>query len=174
MSARDQAPVQPAGDDEDCSVIHPPNLLAAKAAKREGSLQDLLANAETMLSTMKQDFDELVDATLLELPSIYSQQWQPAASRPQALIAFKRTANTLKGKSGSFGFGLLGDVADLFRDYLTDVPPEQQKAAAILNYIDMLNVVWKQRISGDGGEIGRQIVANLVRLNEQALPGAKP
>ncbi len=170
MSAND--PQGPTPDD-DFSIIHPPNTLAAKTTKREGSLQDLLASADSMLSSMKEDFDALVDKALADLPAIYSQQWQVPASRKQAIVAFSRTANTLKGKSGSFGFGLLGTVADLFRDYLTDVPPEQQKAAAILNYIDTLNVVWKHKISGDGGEIGRQIVADLTKLNEQGSTEVK-
>jgi hypothetical protein len=154
-------------DDDDFSIIEVPNTLAQKAKKMEGTLADLLANAETMLSGMKQDFETLIDGVVAQLPVTQARLWTDPARRAEAIEAFARAANTLKGKSGSFGFGILGEIADLFRDYVRDTPPSRQQASAIDNYIGTLQVVWKQRISGDGGAVGRQIVADLTKLNAQ-------
>jgi chemotaxis protein histidine kinase CheA len=117
---------------------------------------------------MKQDFETLIDGVVAQLPVTQTRLWSDPARRAEAIEAFARAANTLKGKSGSFGFGVLGEIADLFRDYVRDVPPADQQAAAIANYIGTLQIMWKQRISGDGGAVGRQIVADLTKLNAQA------
>ncbi len=159
--------------DDEVSIIQPPNPLAGKVKKASGSVDDLLAKAETMLSSMKDDFEIIADQLIAQLARDFAR-WQNAATRPQAVTAFKAATNALKGKSGSFGFGILGEVADLFRDYLTDVPAAQQTPEAIQNYINTLTIVWKQRIPGDGGDLGRQIVADLARLNERAIKEGAP
>jgi chemotaxis protein histidine kinase CheA len=156
------------GGDDDFSIIQVPNTLAAKTKKVEGTLNDLLASAEEKLAGMKQDFETLIDAVVSQLPVTQSQLWNDPARRPAAIESFARAANTLKGKSGSFGFGVLGEIADLFRDYVRETPAADQQASAITNYISTLQLMWKQRITGDGGPVGRQIVADLVKLNEQA------
>src|SRR5277367_548163 len=152
-------------EDEPVSIIHPPNRLAAKVAKRDGTITDLLANAETMLATMKDEFGTLVDKAVAELRVIYKDQWADLATRPQAVRLFHETANQFKGQSGSFNFPLLGEVADLFLDYLNDTDAADQQQAVILNYIETITIVWGQRIPGDGGPLGRQIVADLTKLN---------
>lgn len=155
-------------NDKDFSIVYPPNLLAQKAKKTEGTLEDLLANAENMVAGMKDEFEALVDRALLQLPTIRDQQWRNEAARLRAIQAFCNIVNVLKGKSGSFGYGILGDIADLFRDYLRETPPHEQKVEAVTNYIGALQAVWKQRITGDGGKVGQQIVADLSKLNERA------
>lgn len=159
---------QPPDGDDDFTIVPVPNFLAQKVKKKKGTLDDLLANAETMLSGMKNDFESLIDDVIGRLPGIQAGAWSDLARRHQAIADFADAANTIKGKSGSFGFGVLGEVADLFRDYVRDTPPHEQQAVAIANYIGTLQLLWKQRISGDGGALGRQIVADLTRLNEKA------
>ena len=154
--------------DDDFKLIPVPNTLAAKVKKRKGSLDDLLANAETMLGGMKNDFEALIDDVIARLPGIQAGPWSDPARRPAAVDEFASTANTIKGKSGSFGYGVLGEVADLFVEYVRDTPPGEQQAVAIANYIGKLQLLWKQRIFGDGGALGRQIVADLTRLNTKA------
>lgn len=163
----------PKSNDEDFSIVYPPNALAQKAKKTEGTLDDLLANAERMVAGMKGDFETLVDRAIQQLPVLRDDKWRSPATRLQAIHSFCGIANVLKGKSGSFGYGIMGEIADLFRDYLRETPPQDQQSEAISNYIDTLQVVWKQRISGDGGEIGQQIVADLAKLNERAKHSPK-
>jgi hypothetical protein len=153
---------------DDFSIIHVPNTLARKAKKVEGTLNDLLASADAKLSGMKQEFSTVIDAVIAELPVILAKQWQDPARRDAAIKAFSGAANSLKGKSGSFGYGVLGEVADLFRDYVSDTPADQQQAAAITNYVTTLQLLWKQRIEGDGGALGRRLVADLTELNRKA------
>ena len=155
-------------DNDDFEIIVPPNKLAQKAKKAEGSLDDLLKNAESLLSEMKDDFAVLIDGVVADLYTIHSGPWSDLAQRREAIAAFARAANTIKGKSGSFGYGVLGEVADLFRDYVRETPPADQQSAAIGNYIGTLQILWKQRIAGDGGIMGRQIVADFTALNEKS------
>lgn len=117
---------------------------------------------------MKDDFEALIDDVIARLPAIQAGPWSDPVRRPAAIGEFASAANTIKGKSGSFGYGVLGEVADLFVDYVRDTPPAEQQAMAIVNYVGTLQLLWKQRISGDGGALGRQIVADLTRLNSKA------
>jgi hypothetical protein len=153
---------------DDVSIIYPPNALAQKAKKTEGTLEDLLANSERMMAGMKGDFEALVDRAIQQLPVLRDEKWRSPATRSQAVQSFCGIANVLKGKSGSFGYGIMGEIADLFRDYLRETPPDQQQADAVSNYINTLQIVWRQRVAGDGGDVGRQIVADLTKLNERA------
>lgn len=159
------------GDDE-VTIVHPTNTLAAKVRKVEGSLEDLLSNSEKMLAGMKNDFDFIMDKLTAEISTTYTQRWLPEGGRSQGAAALAQTARGIKAKAGSFGFGLLSDIADLFSEYLDDTPVAEQKSAAVLSYIDSLQVVWRQKISGDGGAIGRQIIADLKKLNVKAAGGA--
>jgi hypothetical protein len=56
----------------------------------------------------------------------------------------------------------------LFGDYLRDTPAATQRREAIKGYIDTFNVVWGQKIKGEGGELGQQLIASLMKLNEKA------
>lgn len=154
-------------DGGDFSIVYPPNRLAEKAKKTAGTLEDLLANAERMMAGMKPEFEGLVDRAVVQLP-VLGEQWRNPAGRPAAIKAFCSVANVLKSKSGSFGYGIMGEIADLFRDYLRETPPQKQQADVIANYVGTLQLVWKQRVTGDGGEVGRQIVADFAKVNERA------
>lgn len=154
--------------DEDFSIIHPPNSLARKVKKSKGTLGDLLANADSMLAGLKDEFEGLVDRAMQQLPTIRDEAWRNPTTRPIAINSLCSIVNVIKGNSGSFGYSIMGEIADLFRDYLRETPAQEQQIDAISNYINTLQVLWKQRITGDGGDLGRQIVADLVKLNERA------
>src|SRR5215470_5208970 len=137
--------------EEDFSVINPPNLLGAKVQKKAGTLDDLLKNADKMLTGIQFEFETLIEQNINDLQKVFTLRWKDMETREKANYEFSQIANNVKGKAGSFGYGLLGDIADLFRDYLDDTPVADQKPAAILSYINAIQVVWKQKITGDGG-----------------------
>lgn len=161
-----------AGGDDEVTIVQPTNTLAAKVRKVSGSLEDLLNNSEKMLASMKDDFDVVMEKLVSELSSAYTQRWLPETGRRQGVVALAQTARGIKGKAGSFGFGLLSDIADLFSEYLDDTPVAEQKSAAVLSYVDAMQVIWRQKISGDGGAVGRQIISDLKKLNVKATGGA--
>jgi hypothetical protein len=163
----------PKKEEPDFTVITPPNLLAAKVPKKTGTLDDLLKNADKMLTSIQFEFESLMDQAIADLQKHFKESWTDPAKRPKAVSEFSGIANTIKGQSGSFNYGLLGDIADLFRDYLDDTNPEDQNPAAILSYINAIQVVWKQKITGDGGMIGKQIVSDLIKLNQKAAGGPR-
>lgn len=161
-----------AGGDDEVTIVQPTNVLAAKVRKVSGSLDDLLNNSERMLASMKDDFDIVMENLIAELSTTYTQRWLPEAGRSQGIVALAHAARGIKAKAGSFGFGLLSNIADLFSEYLDDTPVAEQKSAAVLSYVDSMQVVWRQKISGDGGAIGQQIIADLKKLNVKATGGA--
>lgn len=152
--------------EDDFTVINPPNMLAAKVQKKSGTLDDLLKSADKMLKDVSFEFDQLMDDHVKQLTAIYAK-WNAAETRAEAIKAYASIANSVKGNAGTFNYALLGKIADLFRDYLDDTQPADQKPAAILSYVNAMQVVWKQKITGDGGMLGKQMVGDLMKLNQK-------
>lgn len=71
-------------------------------------------------------------------------------------------AHNLKGQGSSFGYPLATDIAAELCDYLRSHPqPDGRDLAVIGGYAAALDTVARNRISGDGGSLGRSIVGRL-------------
>jgi phage FluMu protein Com len=92
---------------------------------------------------------------------------EPAPQRRDLLSDLRPMLEELKTRAGISGRDVLARVVDLFVEYLSAVPPEQQKAAAIEQYMKALSVLSRgSRDPADG--IGQELVATLTLLNRKA------
>lgn len=148
-------------------IINPPNFLKNKVRIAPGLLEDVLARADKLIAALQGEFAAGTEIRIQKLADVY-QQWRLPETREAAIRDFRRLAHDLKGEAGTFGYDLITDIADLFGDYLRETPTGRQTAEAVKSYVDTFQMVWSQRITGDGGEAGRQMIAGLSKLNEGA------
>jgi HPt (histidine-containing phosphotransfer) domain-containing protein len=149
-------------------VINPPNFLKQKAKMAPGLLDELLERADKMVAALQGEFEAGTEIRIRKLVQIFAERWAFPGTREDAVRDLRRLCHDIKGEAGTFGYPLLGDIADLFRDYLRETPVETQRREAIKGYIDTFQVVWMQKIQGEGGELGRQLIASLMKLNEKS------
>lgn len=148
-------------------ILNPPNFLANKTKLMAGNLDDLLKKADALVAGLQGEFEMSADGNIKKLSALYVTLYQPRNTREDGVIELRKICHTLKGEAGSFGYGLISQIADLFGNYLRETGIESQKPEAVKSYIDTFQLVWAQKIKGDGGEIGRQLVLSLMKLNEK-------
>jgi hypothetical protein len=121
-----------------------------------------------MVAALQGEFEAGAELRIKKIAEIAKLKWPALATRDASVREMRRLCHDLKGEAGTFGFPLLTDIADLFGDYMRETAIEVQRAEAIKGYIDAFLVVWGQRIKGEGGELGKQLIASLSKLNERS------
>lgn len=132
------------------------------------SLDDLVARAEQAVARLQGQFEENMQQRLHDLPDLFERRWCPLESRHAAVQELRRINHDIKGEAGTFGYDILGDIAELFSSYLRAVPAEAQSEATVRRYVDALADAWGRRLAGDGGGTGRRLLSDLARLNPAA------
>jgi chemotaxis protein histidine kinase CheA len=132
------------------------------------SFDDLVARAEQAVARLQGQFEENMQRRLQGLPELFERRWRPLASRRAAVQELRRINHDIKGEAGTFGYDILGDIAELFSAYLREVSAEAQSEPTVSRYVDALADVWTRRLVGDGGEPGRRLLVDLARLNPAA------
>jgi hypothetical protein len=157
--------------DDAVQVITPRNAFADKVRKVSGSINDLLTMDDKALAGKKADAGYVMDSGLEQLRTIFSDTWPHADKRAKAIEDFRKVTTEMSRRAQPIGHQLLAQVADLFLEFLRDVAPERQTAVAIDNYLNALQVIWKQKLRSSGGDIGVQMTADLTKLNRKYCAG---
>jgi HPt (histidine-containing phosphotransfer) domain-containing protein len=148
-------------------IVNPPNFLKHKTKIAPGLLDEFLARADKMVASLQGEFEAGTEMRIKRVAEIAQGAWSLPATREDAVLQLRRQCHDIKGEAGTFGYPLLSDIADLFRDYLRQTPLAKQRFEAIKAYVDTFDVVWTRRIKGDGGALGRQLIESLMKVNEK-------
>lgn len=127
------------------------------------SMDEILARAEKAIARLQGAFEAGTEQRLQRMGEIMELRWVPRATRDDAVREFRRLNHDIKGEAGSFGYDLLGEIADRFSDYLRETPIPAQEEGAVRRHVDALRLAWRQRLRGDGGEDGRRLLEGLGR-----------
>ena len=68
----------------------------------------------------------------------------------------------LRGQGGTFGYPLISTFGKMLYDSTLEGCREDDNAVKIVQaHVDSMRAVIREKISGDGGEIGRELLASL-------------
>lgn len=82
--------------------------------------------------------------------------------------AIEEISDRLKGQAGTFNFDLGTLVAKSLNKYCnSNAAPSAEQMVVIRKHLDTLAVVFGQKITGDGGTIGKELLENLFKLVEK-------
>jgi len=124
--------------------------------------QEALEAAEQTLQEMAEDYPDWVSGLITKLAEQHSRCVDTPEKRREYFEEINRIAHDMKGQGGTFGYPLITDFAESLysftttRQEITDDMVELVKA-----HIDGMRAVIKDRVKGDGGELGAQLKASL-------------
>lgn len=144
--------------------IEPPNFLKMKVGTG-GFDKQTIKEAETAVQALGQKmYEQWADKDLGRMREVFDELRKTSLDDPQGVQAMLRICWDMKGLGGTFGFPLVSEITHFLSNYLEHCLNNQDariSSAVVQPHIDALYVVLSQKIAGDGGAIGRELVRGL-------------
>jgi chemotaxis protein histidine kinase CheA len=121
-----------------------------------------MKKAEEALASAAQDYPDWVMATITKLVELHQLCVSSPPSRRPTFEQIRRIAHDLKGQGGTFGYPLVTSFAtSLHRFASMREGIEDEHVEIIKAHIDSMRAVVRDRVSGDGGDIGKALAKGL-------------
>lgn len=127
------------------------------------SFDEAVAHAKAAVDAMAEQYIGWVTADLARLDAAFSTLPEtPGKTAEAAYRDVHGVAHDIKGQGSTFGYVLVTDIAGLLCHYLErGMKGEALDADAISHHIDALKTIIDNRIKGDGGKLGGEVIAAL-------------
>jgi hypothetical protein len=145
------------------------DLVMAGGFKKEGVADEpmkfdtaMLESAEAEITAMESDYSDWVAESIAKLNKGYQALQTQPENHYKIYKVMSRIAVDLKGQGETFGYPLVTELGKSMHDYTKmNVKPEQSYLELLKSHIDAIGVVVREKIKGDGGEIGHGIMEGL-------------
>jgi|APSaa5957512535_1039671.scaffolds.fasta_scaffold255020_1 chemotaxis protein histidine kinase CheA len=150
--------------------IRPVNRLHGKAQFSEFSVPQMMAKAHRAMEAIAKNYSQWLQADL-ELLTAAQMNLRAAPHDPVHKSELFQIAHDIRGQAAGFGYELAGELATSLCRYLerTDHMGSVQ-LKVIAAHIDAIRAYVAQASSGDGGAVGRELLARLTALTASADP----
>ncbi len=136
---------------------------AGAGAQGSGEIPaEVLEAAQKELEKMSEDYPDWVSTLIDDLRDQHRRCVDTPEQRRGFFQKIHEIAHDMRGQGGTFGYDLISTFSDSLYDFtgrsagMTDGHIEIVKS-----HIDAMNVVIKDRVKGDGGEVGQAIAKGL-------------
>ena len=160
------------GAKQDVEVIHPPSLKDRLSGDVPSEID--FSAVESVVANLAQDFISRLPKELEVIENAFIALQNNPEDSAKANILF-RHVHDLKGQAGTFDYDLISVIGnDLCRFIERPIPwtPRRLKVAGF--FVEAMNTVAKQRLTGLGGEQGRKMVDTLHSLSQKILQEETP
>ncbi|PCI43594.1 MAG: hypothetical protein COB49_12055 [Alphaproteobacteria bacterium] len=124
--------------------------------------EELMAQAMAALDEMAEDYPDWVSGLIQQLADVHRRCVDTPEQRFQHFEQLHAIAHDMRGQGGTFGYQLISDFSDGLYEFTRASTGTSDKNVEIIKaHIDAMRVVIKDRVSGDGGDIGKQLKAGL-------------
>ncbi|SIS86117.1 phosphorelay protein [Insolitispirillum peregrinum] len=160
--------------------IQPPSTLKDKVAiTNDGVDLDALEQAELLIAGMQGSYLEWVEEDLKKIYALYAQAQQETGSRKPVFKDIFSVAHDVKGQGGSFNYPLMTIIGNLLCRFLErleaeDTEPKDSHMAVVKVHIDAMRLVISQRMEGEGGRAGDNLVRGLNAALSKIQPPKDP
>ena len=146
-------------------VIEPLETLAQKVGQGRGFAPGALERASALVEEMAEGYPELVRAELAKLRALATRAREPEADAKPCWAEAKFIAHELRSQGSTYGFPLVTAIAEQLYRLLRDHPELSGDAAGVVEaHIDAVAAVVSGNVRGDGGSLGRELVASLAAM----------
>lgn len=153
------------GDDNHESVEFLPasKKLQRKSGGPGGKFNKMkLDGAQSKIDERAEQFMIEVERYVSELRDDYAAVKSDPRANAEALARIAATAREIKGLAGTFGFQLLTAIGDSLYEFADDLDGLTEKRLELIGaHIDAMQLVVTHKITGDGGEIAKQVLREL-------------
>ena len=153
---------------DELEIISPPNLLKAKVKTGGPGAVDaaMLDRAEAAIANLADQYLDWVEQDLDRIAKAFEElKSADEATVPQKLETIFQVSHDIKGQGGSFGYDLMTSVGNQLCRLIEHADPGNPKLLeAIGVHIETLKLVIAQRIKGNGGKVGEQMLAGLEQV----------
>ena len=157
------AAAKPAGE---AQFVTPPNYLKMKVGAG-GVDKEAIKEAEIAVQVLGHKmYAKWADSDLDRMRAAFEELKQTSLEDPDSVKKMLRICWDMKGLGGTFGYPLVTTITHYLSNYLEHCLDHGTKvsAAVVSPHIDALYVVLSQKVSGDGGAIGRELVTGLEKV----------
>lgn len=145
------------------------NYLKAKASTGFGSggpgkiSKEALEKAEAEFEKMAEDYPDWVQGYLRRLTEFHSRCVDTPENRDKHFKGLSELAHDLKGQGGTFGYPLISRFGESLYNFTTyhDGYIEDNHVEIVKAHIDSMKNVIAHRIAGEGGAVGKELIATL-------------
>ena len=151
--------------EDEVRIFQPPHPIKMKVTKGgPGAITaaDLERADKNLVTNFGAQFTDWITDDIKRLDAALSEISTSGAGQTAAIERFSEIVHEVRGLGGTFGYEMITAIADqLFRmlEKFDAVGPEQ--VAAVRVHLEAMKVIVAERITGDGGERGRQVLAGL-------------
>lgn len=123
---------------------------------------ELLAEAEEQLQRAALDFSTWALEYLSTLADLCTEALLEPGQRSRHFGEIQTLALELRGQGGTFGYPLISTIGKLLFDLTAEGCREDDHAVEIVKcHIDAMRAILREKISGDGGEVGQAVLKGL-------------
>ncbi len=117
--------------------------------------EDLLSDAQDALDDLAEDYPDWVMGVIDELFEVHRRCVDDEINRKGYFERINSIAHDMKGQGGTFGYQLITDFSEgLYKFTSKGAGLSDSHVEIIKAHIDAMRVVIRDRIEGDGGELG--------------------
>lgn len=123
---------------------------------------EALEAAEKALSKMAEDYPDWVKGLIGKLQEQHGRCVDTPEKRRECFEQIAMIAHDMKGQGGTFGYPLITAFADSLYGFTYikgDVTENQVEL--VKAHLDAMRAVIRGRVSGDGGEVGKELTQSL-------------
>jgi chemotaxis protein histidine kinase CheA len=161
-------------DKDVARIVRPENKLKQKIGTdvnlRELLQPEVVQGAQQVIADKKEEFLDWTRDDLLKMEEAFTKLRIEAPTAPP-LVTISRHAETLRDRSGTFGYQLGSDIAKSLAKYSTQTNPQNPHLLVVLrSHMDGLQTVFKDHVTDSGGIIGMELLQSLKKLVEKYPP----
>jgi len=149
-------------------IINPPNRLRSKvkAGGPRAIDADALKRAEAAIADMADQYLDWVVQDLEKIGAAYEELKRSDQSDIRPLLkSIYQVSHDIKGQGGSFGFDMMTLIGHKLCRQIEHADTNNPKLVESIGvYIDSLNLVISQRMTGDGGKTGEKMLEGLDQI----------
>lgn len=133
---------------------------------------DLIAAAESKIADMEGDYADWVRESIEEMNKAHRTMSDDPSSFEQQMATINRVALELRGQGGIFGYPLMTQFGkSLYETTVPGADPSTQLLELIDAHNDLIKVVMNQKIKGDGGPVGHELMNSLAEAKKKFSTG---
>lgn len=156
-------------------IFRLPNRLREKiAGLTRGPLKidpELLKAAENQLDRMENDYSDWVRGSLRHLNEALAESRSDDSGISKigaAIVRINKIAHDLRGQGSTFGYPLITSFAKSLYECTLDPGDVEERLLDLVGaHIDGISAVIREKIKGDGGALGRELINSLDSAREQ-------